>query len=231
MKYFFLFLFINNFLFSQSKYTKACYSIEPLMSDKLKNMIDNQNYGHFIKESLLTVKKMEPVLVFDDYKSIYFIKNHENSLNFNLTAVLFNGYSSEVIVDIRDDFVKKNNVQSRFFKEDTFLLIDKLEFDWVITDESKMIENYLCYKAYIKSTDTNLSDVVAWFCPELPYSFGPKGYAGLPGLIVELNDSFSILGLKKIEFNIIDDDNVFNLKGTEITSQDYHKIVKEKMLD
>lgn len=64
--------------------------------------------------------------------------------------------------------------------------------DWKITSESKKIGVYTCYKAISEKVLVNrngneyLSPVVAWFAPELPYSYGPKDFNGLPGLILEL---------------------------------------------
>ena len=76
---------------------------------------------------------------------------------------------------------------------------------WVITNISKIIDGKTCYLA----TSTNnfiLVDklnekVEAWFCPELPYNYGPSFFNGLPGLILELKTpSFGYL-VSKIELN------------------------------
>lgn len=66
--------------------------------------------------------------------------------------------------------------------------------EWVITTESKLIDTYKCYKAEYtetyKSKGLNKTKIItAWFAPSLPYPFGPKGYNGLPGLILELTDN------------------------------------------
>lgn len=65
---------------------------------------------------------------------------------------------------------------------------------WKITSETKKIDKYDCYKAQYIHTYTSVSgklinrEITAWFAPELPYSFGPGKYFGLPGLILELDD-------------------------------------------
>lgn len=65
---------------------------------------------------------------------------------------------------------------------------------WKITSETKKIDKYDCYKAQYIHTYTGVSgklinrEITAWFAPELPYSFGPGKYFGLPGLILELDD-------------------------------------------
>jgi GLPGLI family protein len=64
---------------------------------------------------------------------------------------------------------------------------------WEISKEKKVIGNYVCYKAITKKVTINSKgsftrDIIAWFTTELPFYFGPKGYGGLPGLILELDD-------------------------------------------
>ena len=39
------------------------------------------------------------------------------------------------------------------------------------------------------------------FCPSLPYSFGPVGYGGLPGLILELQVRKSWFAVSKLDFD------------------------------
>jgi GLPGLI family protein len=103
------------------------------------------------------------------------------------------------------------------------------EIDWQITKETKNIDGYLCYKAIneIKETNRNkqviTTEYVAWFAPSLPFSFGPKNFSGLPGLILEMKvNNTTFLATKinlqekeiKIEFP----------KGNRI---DYNEYVKE----
>jgi GLPGLI family protein len=43
--------------------------------------------------------------------------------------------------------------------------------------------------------------VSAWYCPSIPYSYGPNGHFGLPGLIFELEDVGVLFALKLIFLN------------------------------
>ena len=66
------------------------------------------------------------------------------------------------------------------------------EYQWEITSETKKIYGYQCYKAKTKKTmfnelrqSSSTFSPEAWFCPEIPSKFGPKGLDGLPGLVLE----------------------------------------------
>ena len=113
-----------------------------------------------------------------------------------------------------------------------FLIKTPSNHNWNISSESKKIDNYLCYKAtYTESYTardgkTKERVITAWFCPELPYSFGPLEFNGLPGLILELEKNGNkvvaksiILSKKEIELKIPN-------KKT-ITKEQYDKKIKE----
>ena len=63
---------------------------------------------------------------------------------------------------------------------------------WTLTQATKTIAGYPCRQAVYAYTYTDLDDVdktvhvTAWYAPDLPYPYGPVGYDGLPGLILEL---------------------------------------------
>ncbi|MBD0404950.1 GLPGLI family protein [Flammeovirga sp. EKP202] len=68
---------------------------------------------------------------------------------------------------------------------------------WTITDETQEILGYTVQKAYAPALDggfmippldgvENHKKVIAWFCPDLPYTFGPHKYNGLPGAILKI---------------------------------------------
>ena len=69
------------------------------------------------------------------------------------------------------------------------------KWEWTITGETKQIGRYLCreatssysFESYKGGTVT--VPVTAWFAPQLPFPYGPNGYDGLPGLILELTEN------------------------------------------
>ncbi|HFX17974.1 MAG TPA: GLPGLI family protein [Flavobacteriales bacterium] len=71
--------------------------------------------------------------------------------------------------------------------------------NWQITNDSKYIGKYKVYKAVARCASCQ-KKVIAWFAPDIPLPFGPAGYGGLPGLILEVKKYKNILRLKKLSF-------------------------------
>lgn len=79
--------------------------------------------------------------------------------------------------------------------------------DWVLVNETKEIEGFLCYKAsstkvVVNPKGTFRFPIIAWYCPKIPISFGPNGYGNLPGLILELQVRNVVYGVTKIDLNL-----------------------------
>lgn len=72
-------------------------------------------------------------------------------------------------------------------------------------------------------------EVTAWFTPQIPVSNGPGEFAGLPGLILELNVYRTTLLCSKIVMNPKESEKIEPpKKGKEVTRAEYVKTVKEK---
>ncbi|WP_281756609.1 GLPGLI family protein, partial [Neptunitalea chrysea] len=73
---------------------------------------------------------------------------------------------------------------------------------WVITKETKKLQGYTCYKAiFYRETLRGKQKVTAWFTPQLSVPFGPSGFDGLPGLILQVQYGQHILTATKITFS------------------------------
>ncbi|MBB6680033.1 GLPGLI family protein [Aequorivita sp. 609] len=66
-----------------------------------------------------------------------------------------------------------------------YLYDDNASIKWVLLDEFKGISGYNCQKATTTFRGRNYE---AWFTSEIPLSFGPWKFSGLPGLILEVYD-------------------------------------------
>jgi GLPGLI family protein len=102
--------------------------------------------------------------------------------------------------------------------------------DWKITKETKVIGNYKCYKATKKVllNGRKLIEVVAWFTPEIPFSYGLKGYGGLPGLIIALNERGFYFYVNKIKFLKKPPHIKKPEKGKLVTQQEYINLLRPK---
>lgn len=110
-------------------------------------------------------------------------------------------------------------------------VISNHSYEWDLTSETKDIDNYTCYKAtYIYNFITTKGKevnrlITAWYTPDISFSYGPNGYMGLPGLILELEYDKTKLVAKEIQF-FKEDVKIDFPKNREITEEEYLKRIK-----
>lgn len=97
-------------------------------------------------------------------------------------------------------------VQKESFGELFIIQYDLNNTKWKLFNKTKTIKNYNCYMATTTKIVTNSKGVfekpvVAWYTPEIPLNYGPKGYGNLPGLILELQEDKLIFYAIKILLN------------------------------
>ena len=110
------------------------------------------------------------------------------------------------------------------------LLSDKLYYSnfldqirWEIQADAKEIAGYQVQKA---TTSFAGRDYIAWFTPEIPLSDGPYKFAGLPGLILELQDSEA-----EYVFEFAGFEELSNPLEYEIFPEKYKEVKKKELLD
>ncbi len=102
---------------------------------------------------------------------------------------------------------------------------------WKRHKETKKIQNYLCNKATsikkeVNSKGTFEKLVVAWYTLQIPIEQGPRGYGGLPGLILELQEDKIIYYATKIDLNKKLKKGIRKpSKGKLVTEKEYEAIV------
>lgn len=92
---------------------------------------------------------------------------------------------------------------------------DPIVMEWKIEDETIMISNYLCQKATINFKKNNY---IAWFTSEIPVSFGPWKFNGLPGLILECYDVGNNYLIKATKISLLKECNELKNNSLKITS-------------
>ena len=157
--------------------------------------------------------------------------------------------------------IYKNLSQQMYYKESEifgkeFLIKDSFPtYNWQLSQETKQIGNYLCYKAtYVPelteiqkeaqkkreeekeaggllaqiATDNDRT-ITAWYTPEIPISNGPGEYQGLPGFILEVKEKNTVLLCTKIEINPAENLKIKQPKsGKEINQKEFDALYKMK---
>ena len=218
------YLYILTFIFTfNSLYSQSGQVFYEAISKKYPETKENKA-DVYITELENTKILLE--LKFNNTVSYFTKANLKKGDEFNLgeeVLSIFIGYE-ELYYNLKDKLL--------FSDYGEFLIKTPSNHNWNISSESKKIDNYLCYKAtYTESYTardgkTKERVITAWFCPELPYSFGPLEFNGLPGLILELEKN----GNKVVAKSILLSDKTIELKipnKKTITKEEYDKKIKE----
>lgn len=161
-------------------------------------------------------------LKFNENKALFSVQDFMNNDNEKINldkAVSISNSKGVFYVDIE----KNLNLRLEKLGDKVFLVKNK-NYKWKLTNESKIIAGYPCKKAVakIKINPTFTETVEAWYCPSITHNFGPKGYYGLPGLILGLEEHgfyFYVKNIKLEKKNI----NIEQPKGQIITKKEYYK--------
>lgn len=172
-------------------------------------------------------------LVFKSGESIY--KNiretsSEQELEENsdgmVVKMVFSGADNQLYQNIKENkIVEQTDFMGRQFR----ILEDINQMSWKLTQETKQILNYNCIKAILKDT---ARQVEAWFTMQIPASFGPANYRGLPGLIlsVDVNDGERLIHAKSIQMQEVDEAVIkAPSKGKEVSREEFRKIRDKKI--
>ena len=195
-----------------------------------ENFYKNTKEKDAISNYINLANKNEFELKFNKTESSFkFTQSLNNDVDSDIQAVVRLGFTTS-----KDVFVDKNKKQEISKELDGTLILENLEHNvWEITEISKKIDNYLCYKATQRFDYTNRKNekkfyiIEAWFAPTLPYSFGPKTYYNLPGLILELKEQKTTYYATKIEL-LSEDLKIEIPNGKTILRSEYDNKIKKQ---
>ncbi|MCA6421663.1 GLPGLI family protein [Flavobacterium sp. j3] len=168
-------------------------------------------------------------------ESFFYHKDLDKDLNMNSKlALALSGYfapvyfekSSLKILEDHDDMILGKYVLSKKYKY----------HNWIITNEKKQIASFTCYKAYVDIVITNpkgqfTNRIFVWFTNEIPFSFGPLGFSGLPGLILEMVNKNVIYGAKIIRFKQFDNFKINKPDDKNAITEDKVRELREDFLN
>ncbi|MCF6295048.1 MAG: GLPGLI family protein [Flavobacteriaceae bacterium] len=178
---------------------------------KTTKMLETYYGSEFIKSTETIADEFEFKLIFNTESAIFYMKDKlysdKHAANFAKNMI---GHFGRI--EQQKTYFITENLEEDFGK----FLVKRPYQNWTLHEETKMIDNYLCFKATTFYTVTNpkgkvfIHNFTAWYAPQLPYKYGPIGYGNLPGLIMELQAKGFTYGVSKIEF-VKDDDKSFKM--------------------
>ena len=217
MKYLCLyFLLLSNISFSQVNNGIIEFGLTLGSDEKLENDVVLKDY---YRSAVDNAKYLKFTLLFTRDTAEFII--NENLAPDEMAIRMAKAFSStkgnvfyskeSIIYDIENQFGK--------------FMVRRSATNWDLSNETKLIDNYQCYKAtseyvIINEKGTFKYPVIAWYCPKIPFSFGPNGYAGLPGIILELQVKNATFGATSITLN--------TEKAIDFKKIDKSKIISEK---
>jgi GLPGLI family protein len=220
-------------LFSQISNVKVDYSVIVDKDDIYEKNVERNAEDSFISQSYLEAlqeyKDYTFTLLKNDTITEFYLSQYKEKETKKNKPFVMAGYTGVI-------YQTKEKVYRFSITENLFAYFDFYK-DWKITSETKVIDGYTCYKA-LGINQITYKDLVfnhqitAWFCPDLPYSIGPMGYGGLPGLILEIRIRNATYLATKIEMNTNDivDIQFFN-KYKKITVEELNRKIDQEIED
>ncbi len=196
MKIKILLLFFTSLIYSQSgciEYKISLNNREEAI-DKLSKMKGSSDVLKLYENA----KDITAFLYFDKTRSFYSLEKDMTIDNGrtqrNLTRI-YAGKNDAVYFAKNDtvNLVNKDIIGTAF-------LVQRPLHKWYISNESKKIGQYLCYKAILKNKKGK-QKTEAWFTPQIPFRYGAKEFNGLPGVVLEVSDRKLIYKAIKITLN------------------------------
>jgi GLPGLI family protein len=223
IKIFLILFFCTNFLIAQPAVKGL---VEYKVSYNKGNVVDNKKDQEISAQLLAIINNAEDInayLWFTEHESLYLLDEkmgNDVKSGINITKI-FAGSSNIYYTNIKnDEMFKQTSTLGKYFR------VTFTSPKWKITKEKKEILGYLCYKAISLEGD---NQVIAWFTPELSFSYGPLYYNGLPGLILKLTNSKLVFEAETMDLNPPNFQLNVPTKGEKISSEKYKEIAKKSM--
>lgn len=226
-----LFQILNSFSQNNNGYGVVYYNFKPNNSEILNNDKLSEQFKNLYTELNNYSTDVKFIMEFNNKSSIFKITDDLNSD--------YKPFAN----DIADRLVGKGSyycnlerdIQLRKIEGENFLIKSHpSNIEWILTQETKFINKIKCFKAKTTVTKINSSgeyifEIVAWYAPEIPVSFGPKQFNGLPGLILELKDTHYTFFVDKIELFPSKKIVIKPFKGKVISEEEYKSKTREMM--
>ncbi len=228
-------LFLITSAYSQTKLTGIVH---------YESGISQQNIDNYFSIERKTLKNKKRIAFMDNL--LLNSKKIASTLQFTLNDAIYKVNKKLTIKD-RGDITEKMNliaagglnkyyqnrnknsleIQNCITLGECFIIVSKFK-KWQLTQETKKIAGYLCYKATtVVKLNKKTINITAWYCPQIPVSFGPKDYNGLPGLVLEVQNNFRYFRATKLVLNPKEKVRIKKpTKGKRVSQEEYNKMSK-----
>ena len=201
----------------------------------------------------------EFVLVFNKEESLFIEEEQLDAISGATDSWGKNFAAGENYKNVKSD---KQIQQQEFYGKKFLVKDQLQPMTWTLGNETKKIGNYNCFKAttFIPTDDllwysfswsrmrttndseekttevddksVDITEVEAWYTPQIPVRHGPSEYWGLPGLILEVSAGETTMLCSKIVLNPSD---VIEIeapsKGSVVTKSEYQDLIQNKMVE
>ncbi|CAL42444.1 GLPGLI family protein [Flavobacterium psychrophilum] len=215
---------ITNLCDGQIKYTSVLYgkiTNKEVVKDTDKEMAD------WLTKIRNAADKIEYTLNYNQNEAYFFANSSltENDINFNLSAILGEGKLKY--------YQNNNSKEFREFRDSKrtgkVIVNNEQICKWTLTNETKIIGEHKCFKAttplYEEGKINEGVTIIAWYTPEIPGSFGPNGYGGLPGLIIELQGFKAMFFVKQINLALNKEPEIDKLLSPKAISKETYMMM------
>lgn len=203
----------------------------------LQNESENPENKNINKNTLLVLKNterefenLEYELIFNKEISLFKeIEKIDKSNNTYLElAKTLSGYSGEVYVDIKKQLIieVKDVMGKKYFLEKKIK-----DYNWEIDKNKVVVNGYDCFKATTILTTEGRNgiqdiEIIAWFTPEINLPYGPIGFSGLPGMIIQIQRGNFITYLSDIKFQA-NEEKIQLPTDETISSKEFNEMMKK----
>ena len=201
----------------------------------------------------------EFVLVFNKEESLFIEQEQLDAISGATDSWGKNFAAGENYKNVKSD---KQIQQQEFYGKKFLVKDRLQPMNWTLGNETKKIGNYTCFKAttFIPTDDllwysfswsrmrttndseektteeddksVDITEVEAWYTPQIPVRHGPSEYWGLPGLILEVSAGETTMLCSKI---VINPSDVIEIeapsKGSVVTKSEYQDLIQNKMVE
>lgn len=199
---------------------------------------ENTDIENDVWEMMHQAQPVEGYLVFNDSVAIYKVEpkidipgwNNTNDgliitpSRINLIWFMAGGNSTYYT-----DFSRNYSITQNAIMGPTVRILSK-PIEWTLTEETVKIDGYTCYLATKDKLQNKKLRV--WYTPDIAVKHGPKGFNGLPGLVLKIEDVTSTWTVTKIDFDTIEANDIIEpIEGDLLTPEAFRKFTGDPFSD